>query len=93
MRKKRINKTILLISCDTHLLDSIADRDEIEVYNKSKLFLDTFIKDVKDQFEDFKPIHVQSILMKLLLEEFVIDTYVKQKIIIDHFPIHHNNKK
>ena len=31
--------------------------------------------------------------MKLLLEEFVIDNYVKQKIIIDHFPLHQNNKK
>jgi hypothetical protein len=58
MRRKRTKKTILLISCTTDLLDSMGDFNEIEVYNKSKLFLDTFIKDVKDQFEDFKPIHV-----------------------------------
>ena len=87
-----MNKTILLISIDSNLLDIVADRDEMMVYNKKKLFLESFIKEVKNQFDDFKPTIIQKILLELLLEEFVIDTYVKSKIIIDHFPIHHNIK-
>ena len=48
MAKTRINKTVFLISCDNKLLNTIADRDEMEIYNKKKLFLESFIKEFKD---------------------------------------------
>jgi len=35
--------TIFLIACDSKLLNYIADRDDLEVYNKKKLFIEPFI--------------------------------------------------
>ena len=63
------------------------------IFNKKKMFLESFIKETKQEFEDFKPRDVQSILLSLINEEFNIDTYFKQKIILEHFPIHNFKQK
>jgi len=52
------------------------------------MFLESFIKETKQEFEDFKPKDVQKILLSLINEEFNIETYYKQRIILEHFPVH-----
>jgi len=88
LRHQRIRKTIFLLYCTEELLDRIADRDEMVIYNKNKMFLESFIKETKQEFEDFKPKDVQKILLSLINEEFNIETYYKQRIILEHFPVH-----
>ena len=86
--KSSKNLTIFLIQCDQMLLNNVANELELQVYNRKKKFLDTFLADQAHNYEQFMPIELQTIILFLLNEEFDVDQYQKEKIILQHFPLH-----
>jgi len=73
---------------DEKLSNYIAAKLNIQVFNKNKLYLESFVKQNAIEYECFKNNQIQTILLHLLREEFDIDHYVRENIIQDHFPLH-----
>jgi hypothetical protein len=82
------NVTYFLIKIDDDLLNIIADRLNLQVYNKKRKILESFVLEQANEYELFNSIHIQEIILHLISLEFDIDYFVEEKVIIEHGPLH-----
>ncbi len=75
-RGEKDNLTIFLLFCDLELLNNIAEEIELMVFNKEKEFIEAFLVSIAHEFEHFKEMHIQNILLFILREEFDLDNYL-----------------
>ena len=61
----------------------------MKVYDQRNRYFTTYKKLYKQNYEPFRDIQVQQIMIFLIMKEFNMFKYYANGIIIDHFPIHH----
>lgn len=84
------NYFILLIRPTSALYSYMADKLDFKLFNTSKGFRQVYVYDGlrEDQFEPLKHYEKQKIIMRILQDEFDLDKFVENGLILDHFPIH-----
>jgi len=89
-KNKGKNYFALLIKPTNALYSYMADQLDFKLFNTSKGFRQVYVFDgmKEDQYEPLKHYEKQKIIMAILEEEFDLEKYVQNGIVMGHFPIH-----
>ncbi|CAK55572.1 unnamed protein product (macronuclear) [Paramecium tetraurelia] len=71
----------------------LADKYEIECYHFTKKHLAKFKYRDYDHYEFPKPLQIQSLIVNTLNEEFDLDKFILEGLVISHFPLEDNSKQ
>lgn len=77
-----------LLRLDDNLLNYLAEKLEIRVYNSKFRFLEKFDKNRYDEYERFRGVVIQKMINYLLRSEFNLELFKKQGLLLDAFPLH-----
>lgn len=92
---KKYESWFILVSLSDDLTDYIATEDKMETFNFIENYHTIFSEDTleDDQLEPLRHIQKIKILMKLINEEFDIETYRLKGMLMKYFPIHNYNQR
>ena len=86
--KDNDNQTYFLLHIDETLLNYVASKLNLQVLNKNKMYLESFQRQNSMEYECFKNNQIQTVLLHLIMLEFDIEHYVRENVIVEHFPLH-----
>lgn len=86
--KIKNQQVMFLIRADKDLLDHTAEKMGLVIYNQKYKFLEAYERSRGEEFERFRGVHVQQIILFLLELEFDIDSFKAHGLLLDHFPLH-----
>jgi len=89
------NYFIFLLKPSQELYNQMGDNMNFKVFNTNKGFKQVYIYDKynNDNYEPLKNYEKQSIIMKLLEEEFDISKFMQNGFLLDFFPLHDFNER
>ncbi|CAD8077580.1 unnamed protein product [Paramecium primaurelia] len=85
--------TYYCLKVDEKLKNLIADETKMMIYNSREGYLCPFDISIQEQFENFHHVHDQQILQTLLYDEFDIDQFINDGLLIEQYPIHDEEEK
>ncbi|CAD8086171.1 unnamed protein product [Paramecium sonneborni] len=85
--------TYYCLKVDEKLKNLIANETKMMIYNSREAYLCPFNIQIQEQFENFHHVHDQQILQTLLYDEFDIDQFINDGLLIEHFPLHDEEEK
>lgn len=88
-KKLSKNHYVYKIKMNKNLAESIADEMGVRVYNQRHRYHTTFIQENSKYYEPLRDVQKQQILIYIIMQEFDIFKFQTQKLILDHFPLHH----
>ncbi|CAD8171725.1 unnamed protein product [Paramecium pentaurelia] len=85
--------TYYCLKVDERLKNVVADENKMMIYNSREGYLSPFNLNIQDQFENFHHIHNQQILLTLLYDEFDIEQFISDGLLLEQFPVHDEEEK
>ncbi|CAK71954.1 unnamed protein product (macronuclear) [Paramecium tetraurelia] len=85
--------TYYCLKVDERLKNVVADQNKMMIYNSREGYLSPFNLNIQEQFENFHHIHNQQILLTLLYDEFDIEQFISDGLLLEQFPLHDEEEK
>ncbi|CAD8137640.1 unnamed protein product [Paramecium pentaurelia] len=82
-----------IVKVSSELKNLVADYEKMMIYNFKEGIICQFDRNKAETYENFHHYHDQQIILSLLYDEFDLDQFLHDKLLLDHFPLHDDEEK
>ncbi|CAD8136075.1 unnamed protein product [Paramecium octaurelia] len=82
-----------IIKVQSQLKNEVAHKEKMMIYNFTHGIICPFNKNKAYMYENFHHYHDQQIILTLLYDEFNLDQFMHDQLLLDHFPLHDEEEK